>query len=132
MIHNFLSVLLRGWLGLVEARVREYISGSTNDVLSDIPDILGCEPSSHIDICEFKPSAGVSRIASDYTRWEDTAMYVNIAYSYVSHGDSRVDIAVLVKRVQHAAWAAAIWLFLLLSADVNPPPEGVLYFQTII
>jgi hypothetical protein len=122
MVDNFLSVLLRWWHGLVKARVREHIERASNNILSDITNILGGEPSSHVHVCEFKSCARVCSVASDHTRWEYSSLNVNITYDNVSHSDSGIHITIFVKRIQHAAWAATIWLLLLLCTDVNAPP----------
>jgi hypothetical protein len=132
MFDNLLSIFLRGRQGLVESRVREHVGGDSHDVLSDVSDILRSEPSSHIHVCEFKASAGVSRIASDNTRREDAPVDVYITHGYIPHSDSRVHVAVSVEGVQHAPGAATVRLLLLLSAYVNAPPEGIFHFQTIV
>ncbi len=133
MVYNILGIVLgRNSLGLVETGVREHVKRGTYDIFSDVPEVLRCEPSSHINIGKFKACARVGCVAPNDTWREYTTMNVDITHSDISHGNQGIYIAMPVQRIQHASWAATIWLLLLLSSNINAPPEWIFDFQAII
>lgn len=118
---------------LVEAWVWEGIDCLTNDVLSDIAtSALIKSPPMHVYVFEGNISAWISLIAPNNARREDSTMSIDVAESNVSNCDTGLGETVLVKRIEHAAWATTVRLLLLLGPDVYGPPERSLDLESII
>ena len=93
-------------------------------VLSDKAVLLRSEEAVVSHIFEVDVSARVGSIASNNT-YKVTSNRVDILKSDVSDCDSRLSVAASQQGVEHAAWAGAVWLVLLLRANVDVPPDGL-------
>ena len=116
----------------VEVWIRERVDHDSLHVLSDVSVILVNQPSAQMHILEYEPSAYISLIASNDARWEETTLTDDISESDVSHIDSWLGLAVLVKWVDHAAWTATIWLLLLLGSNIDGPPDGIIDGKVLV
>ena len=101
-------------------------------ILGDKVDFWVNVPVGDLNILKSEISARVGRVASDDTRREHASVDVNVAESDVSDSDSWLSVALLHERVEHAAWAATVWLLLLLRSNVDGPPKRSLYSESII
>lgn len=100
MLYDILGIVLGGNShGLVETWVREHVKRGTHHIFSDVPEVLRCEPSCHINIGKFKACARVGCVTPNNTRREYTTMNVDITHSDISHGNQGIYIAVSVQRI---------------------------------
>lgn len=116
----------------VESRVRPYVLRGAYHVFCDIADIQRGEPASGIDVFEVEASARVGGVAPDDPWREDAPGHIHVFHCDVTHGHASLSVAFFDQGVQHAAWAATIWLFLLLGTNVDAPPERIFYFKVVI
>lgn len=106
-----------------EARVRESVPRGAYHVLSYVSIVSKGEPASHIDVLKVEIGARIRLVAADDTRWQNALCGIDVPQSNILNGNSRLGVALLDDWVQHATWAIAIGLLLLLGPDIDTPPN---------
>ena len=118
-------------VAFVKHRLRERIVDRAFCILCDEAPAHIVPPRRHVDALEVDVRARVGLVAANDTSWQNSARRLQISQSDVSDVDPRLRWAAL-QRVKHTAWATAIWLLLLLWADVDAPPNRVVHADTIV
>ena len=106
-----------------------------NSALNELRDVVEAElrPQAVIvDVLEGDTGAGVRRVAPDDARREHVAILLDVSERDIAHLDKWLRFAG-DQGVEHASGAVSTtWLLLLLWADVDGPPDGVVDLNVVV
>ena len=88
----------------------------------------------YIDVIEYEIGAGISGVAQEYPRRQDSSMYVDIPQSDSINGNQGIRGTVLPRQweQERAPSGVASGLVLLLRPDPNSPPDGVIDIDVLV
>lgn len=106
-----------------------------DDVFADIAfAFLADQPTTGLHVVKHDVLAGVGLIAAKDNREKQAAGDGYVFEFDVSDVDPRLGLAGSfgIEGIQHAAWSAFVWLFLLLRAEIKRPPYGLMHGDVLI